>query len=133
AITWNLLTWWFGIPSSSSHTLIGGFAGAAIISSCSFSAVHLELVIKIASFIDLAPFIGMILAIIFTTCIFWICRKANPHKANKCFKRFSWSPYSLYSDIRRRRRNKSAVLFSLVIIDRNNHSGGKFRLNKSIG
>ncbi|KAA6343765.1 Low-affinity inorganic phosphate transporter 1 [termite gut metagenome] len=97
AITWNLFTWWFGIPSSSSHTLIGGFAGAAIMSSCSFSAVHLGIVIKIALFIVLAPLIGMIISIIFTTCIFWICRKTNPHKANKRFKRLQLVSSGLFS------------------------------------
>jgi len=63
AISWNLLTWWFGIPSSSSHTLIGGFAGAAIASG-GFSAVNSPIIIKTASFIFLAPLIGMLMAFI---------------------------------------------------------------------
>jgi PiT family inorganic phosphate transporter len=63
AITWNLLTWWFGIPSSSSHTLIGGFAGAAI-GHAGFNAVSSAVVLKTASFIILAPLIGMIMALI---------------------------------------------------------------------
>lgn len=63
AITWNLLTWWYGIPSSSSHTLIGGFAGAAI-ASAGFDAVNSEPVLKTASFIVLAPVVGMIMAFI---------------------------------------------------------------------
>ncbi|MET0394185.1 MAG: inorganic phosphate transporter [Chitinophagaceae bacterium] len=64
AITWNLFTWWQGIPSSSSHTLIGGFAGAAIAHSHSFSSVNSGPVIQIVSFIFLAPLIGMIMAFI---------------------------------------------------------------------
>ena len=63
AITWNLLTWWYGIPSSSSHTLIGGFAGAAI-AHAGFSAVNPEPVIKTVSFIVLAPLLGMLMAFI---------------------------------------------------------------------
>lgn len=63
AIFWNLLTWWFGIPSSSSHTLIGGFAGAAI-AHAGFSSVNMDVVIKTVSFIFIAPLIGMILAFI---------------------------------------------------------------------
>lgn len=63
AITWNLFTWWFGIPSSSSHTLIGGFAGAAIASS-GFDVVNSSVVLRTASFIFLAPLIGMIMAFI---------------------------------------------------------------------
>lgn len=63
AIAWNLLTWWFGIPSSSSHTLIGGFAGAAIAAG-GFSAVNSPIILKTAAFIFLAPLIGMIMAFI---------------------------------------------------------------------
>jgi PiT family inorganic phosphate transporter len=63
AIAWNLMTWWFGIPSSSSHTLIGGFAGAAIANG-GFDAVNSAIIIKTASFILLAPLIGMIMAFI---------------------------------------------------------------------
>ena len=59
AILWNLLTWWLGIPSSSSHTLIGGFAGAAI-AHAGFDAVNPEPIIKTVSFIVIAPFMGMI-------------------------------------------------------------------------
>lgn len=61
AIIWNLLTWWFGIPSSSSHTLIGGFAGAAI-AHTGFESINSGKIIQIASFIVLAPMIGMIIA-----------------------------------------------------------------------
>lgn len=63
AIIWNLITWWKGIPSSSSHTLIGGFAGAAIAHG-GFQTIESEPVIKTASFIILAPLIGMIMAFI---------------------------------------------------------------------
>jgi len=63
AIAWNLITWWFGIPSSSSHTLIGGFAGAAI-AHTGFGSIDAGTIIKIASFIFLAPLIGMIVAFI---------------------------------------------------------------------
>ncbi len=63
AIAWNLLTWWLGIPSSSSHTLIGGFAGAAIASG-GFDAVNSSIILKTASFIFLAPLVGMIMAFI---------------------------------------------------------------------
>jgi PiT family inorganic phosphate transporter len=64
AIIWNLFTWWMGIPSSSSHTLIGGFAGAAIAHSASFGSVNSGPVIQIVSFIFLAPLVGMIMAFI---------------------------------------------------------------------
>ncbi len=63
AIFWNLLTWWFGIPSSSSHTLIGGFAGAAI-AHTGFESINSGKIMQIASFIVLAPAIGMLIAFI---------------------------------------------------------------------
>ena len=97
AIIWNLLTWWFGIPSSSSHTLMGGFAGAAIINSLSFGAIRLDVIIRIASFIILAPLIGMIVSILITTFILWTWRRVNPHKANKWFKRLQLVSSALFS------------------------------------
>jgi len=66
AIAWNLFTWWRGIPSSSSHTLIGGFAGAAIAHSQTLSSVNSPVVLKIAAFIFLAPLIGMLVAFLFS-------------------------------------------------------------------
>jgi inorganic phosphate transporter, PiT family len=65
AIIWNLITWWYGIPSSSSHTLIGGFAGAAI-AHAGFSSIDAASIYKIILFIVLAPLIGMIIGIIIT-------------------------------------------------------------------
>jgi inorganic phosphate transporter, PiT family len=67
AITWNLITWWKGIPSSSSHTLLGGFAGAAITHAGGFHAIEAEPVIKTVSFIVLAPLVGMLIAFIIST------------------------------------------------------------------
>ncbi len=75
SITWNLITWWFGIPSSSSHTLIGGFAGAAI-AHAGFEAVNSEPIIKTISFIFLAPFLGMIIAFIISLWFIYSFRKS---------------------------------------------------------
>jgi len=74
AISWNLLTWWFGIPSSSSHTLIGGFAGAAI-AHAGFHAVNSEPIIKTVSFIVLAPLIGMVMAFIISLWFIYSFRR----------------------------------------------------------
>jgi len=63
AIIWNLLTWWFGIPSSSSHTLIGGFAGAGVAYG-GWGAINSDPIIKTASFIVIAPLVGMLIAFI---------------------------------------------------------------------
>lgn len=96
AIIWNLFTWWKGIPSSSSHTLIGGFAGAAIAYG-GFTAIHTGVVLKIAAFILLAPLIGMIMASIISVIITNICRKANPHKAESWFKHLQLVSSGLFS------------------------------------
>jgi PiT family inorganic phosphate transporter len=96
AITWNLLTWWWGIPSSSSHTLIGGFAGAAIMNS-GFEAIRVSVIMKIASFIFLAPFIGMVAALLLSTLLHYICIKANPHKASVWFKHLQLVSSALFS------------------------------------
>ncbi|MDR1592299.1 MAG: inorganic phosphate transporter [Prevotellaceae bacterium] len=96
AIIWNLLTWWLGIPSSSSHTLIGGFAGAAIMAS-GFQSIHVGIIAKIAGFIFLAPLIGMLMAWVFTILVMKICRKANPYKANSWFKQLQLVSSALFS------------------------------------
>ncbi len=105
AIMWNLATWWLGIPSSSSHTLIGGFAGAAIMStiinsgytSFGFESVKADVIIKIASFIILAPAIGMFVSSLLTILILYLFKRSNPHKANLWFKRLQLVSSALFS------------------------------------
>ena len=92
AIAWNLLTWWFGIPSSSSHTLLGGFIGAALahagaLSSDGVNVINYAKVIPTVLFIFLAPLIGMIVAFLITVLIVNVCRNANPYKADSWFRR----------------------------------------------
>ncbi len=96
AIAWNLFTWWKGIPSSSSHTLIGGFAGAAIMAS-GWGSIQLEIILKIAAFIFLAPFIGMVVALGFTLIVLHACRKARPHTAEVWFKKLQLVSSALFS------------------------------------
>lgn len=86
AIAWNLITWWFGIPSSSSHALIGGLIGAAVAHYGTFTVVSHK-VVTIISFIVLAPLIGMIISFILTILIVHICKRSNPYKAERWFKR----------------------------------------------
>src|SRR6185436_3297832 len=92
AIAWNLLTWWFGIPSSSSHTLIGGFIGAALAHAGGFSdagvhVINYQKVIPTFLFIFAAPLIGMIIAFFVTIVIVNLCKRANPYKADSWFRR----------------------------------------------
>src|SRR6187200_1009417 len=74
AISWNLLTWWFGIPSSSSHTLIGGFAGAGIAAG-GFGAVNSDVIIRTAGFIFIAPVVGLIFAFVISLWFIYSFRK----------------------------------------------------------
>jgi len=87
AIFWNLLTWWFGIPSSSSHTLMGGFAGAAIAKAGFGVLADVGKIYTTISFIFLAPLFGLILSYFITVLILNICKKSNPSKAEAWFKR----------------------------------------------
>lgn len=96
AIVWNLYTWWKGIPSSSSHTLIGGFAGAAIMAN-GLEAIQGSIILKIAAFIFLAPLIGMIIAFGFTLLVLYACRKVHPSKAERWFKRLQLVSSALFS------------------------------------
>ena len=96
AITWNLLTWRLGIPSSSSHTLIGGFAGAAICGA-GFSSIRTTVILKIVSFIFLAPIVGMIISALITLAILWAFKKSNPHKADQLFKKLQLASSGLFS------------------------------------
>jgi len=91
AITWNLITWWFGIPSSSSHTLIGGFAGAGItnaiyMGAAPLDAVNMSYITTIILYIVLAPIIGLTIGYIITVIIMWVCKNARPAAAERWFK-----------------------------------------------
>lgn len=96
AIIWNLFTWWRGIPSSSSHTLIGGFAGAAI-TVHGFASVQVSIILKIVAFIFLAPLIGMAVAFGLTLLVLNICRRVHPHTAEVWFKRLQLVSSALFS------------------------------------
>jgi len=92
AIVWNLITWWFGIPSSSSHTLMGGFIGAALVNAKGFSVdgadvINYVKVVPTFLFIFLAPLIGMFIAFFITILIVHLCKRSNPYKAENWFKR----------------------------------------------
>jgi len=86
AITWNLITWWLGLPSSSSHTLVGGLVGSAIASS-GVSSVVISGVIKIVAFIVIAPFLGMAISFIISAIVINIAKKHTPFTVDKHFRR----------------------------------------------
>jgi len=96
SIIWNLLTWYLGIPSSSSHTLVGGFAGAAI-AYTGWDVVHGQKILVIGAFIFLAPILGMLISYIFSIILLWISRKGNPFRLEKRFKGFQLLSSALFS------------------------------------
>jgi PiT family inorganic phosphate transporter len=86
AITWNLITWWLGLPSSSSHTLVGGLVGAALVSSGPGSIITAG-VVKIVSFIFIAPLLGMVMGFIISTIVQYLVRKHSPSGVDRHFRR----------------------------------------------
>ncbi|HXG18517.1 MAG TPA: inorganic phosphate transporter [Methylomirabilota bacterium] len=96
AIIWDLLTWVYGLPTSSSHALIGGFAGAAI-AKAGFGAVIFSGFNKIATFIVLSPLIGLTLGVIFIVVVLNLCWQATPGRVDKYFRRLQLVSSALYS------------------------------------
>lgn len=97
AICWNMITWYFGIPSSSSHALIGGYAGAAI-ANAGFGVIIVGGWYKTLIFIVLAPIIGIILGYILKVITSWLIRKqslASVNKWSRVLQLFSAAAYSL--------------------------------------
>jgi PiT family inorganic phosphate transporter len=86
AILWNIITWLLGLPTSSSHALIGGLVGGAIAAS-GFSAIIFDGIIKIVSFILIAPLLGWIGASVFTIVIINLFKKSRPAKAKGIFRK----------------------------------------------
>jgi PiT family inorganic phosphate transporter len=96
AIVWNLVTWWLGLPSSSSHTLVGGLVGAAVASSGPGSVITSG-VIKIAAFIIISPLLGMLIGFIISTIVSYLVRKSTPSGIDKHFRRLQLLSASAFS------------------------------------
>jgi len=96
AILWNLITLVLGLPTSSSHALIGGYGGAAV-ARAGFGALILNGWIKPVLFIFLSPIIGMLLAIILTTLLSWLVRRQRPQKIDRWFRRLQLLSAALFS------------------------------------
>jgi inorganic phosphate transporter, PiT family len=96
AITWNLITWWWGFPSSSSHTLVGGLVGAAV-TKAGFSSVVYSGLLKIVAFIVVAPFLGMVVSFLISVLVLHICKNYTPFMVDKYFRRFQLLSASAFS------------------------------------
>ena len=96
AIAWNVITWWYGIPSSSSHALIGGLVGAAVAKAGTGNLVVAGLV-KTLAFIFIAPMLGMILGAALMLAVSWIFVRSTPARVDRWFRRMQLVSASLYS------------------------------------
>jgi PiT family inorganic phosphate transporter len=96
ACSWDLITWWLGLPTSSSHALIGGFAGAALIHFGPGSLIWPSLT-KVLIFIVVSPLLGMIAAMAISIVVHWVVRFKSPWKVDKYFRRLQLVSAGLYS------------------------------------
>lgn len=96
AIVWDLLTWWWGLPTSSSHALIGGYAGAAVMRA-GWHVIIYEGWYKTLIFIVVAPVIGLLLALAFTIAVFWLLRNKAPRRIDAWFRKLQLLSAAAYS------------------------------------
>jgi PiT family inorganic phosphate transporter len=96
AIVWNLITWWYGLPSSSSHALVGGLIGAGVAKS-GLSIIKVQGVTKIAIFIVLSPVLGMILGGAMMVLVAWLFRRTTPGRIDRWFRRLQFLSAALFS------------------------------------
>jgi PiT family inorganic phosphate transporter len=96
AITWNLLTWWYGIPSSSSHALIGGIVGAVIVKAGAGKLVGAGIA-KTVLFIFVSPLLGFLLGGLMMVLVAWVFRRATPLKVDRWFRRMQLVSAGAYS------------------------------------
>jgi PiT family inorganic phosphate transporter len=96
AIIWNIITWYFGLPSSSSHALMGGLGGAAI-AKAGFPALQLAGWFKPILFILLSPLLGLVLALILTVALSWLLHGRRPGPVDRVFRRLQLLSAALYS------------------------------------
>ena len=96
ALVWNVITWWLGLPTSSSHALIGGLAGAALVAAGP-QAVIAGGLLRIAQFIVLAPLIGLVVGFLITLAVFWSARRASPRGVDGLFRKLQLVSAAAYS------------------------------------
>lgn len=96
AITWNILTWFYGIPSSSSHALIGGIVGA-VIAKAGASALIASGVFKVVAFIFVSPLLGFLLGSLMMVTVAWVFRRATPSRTDRWFRRLQLVSAGAYS------------------------------------
>jgi inorganic phosphate transporter, PiT family len=124
AITWNMITWYFGLPSSSSHALFGGLVGAALAGGI---AVYWSGVVeKIVIPMFLSPIVGMLLGYLVMLALMWMFRRSNPSKAKRGFRiaqTVSAAAMALGHGIQDAQKTMGVVVMALTIADVQDHNG----------
>ncbi|MEU4154611.1 inorganic phosphate transporter [Streptomyces sp. NPDC026659] len=116
AIVWNLVTWYFGLPSSSSHALFGGLVGAALAGGT--AVIWSGVVEKIILPMFLSPIVGLVVGYLVMTAILWLFRNANPHKAKRGFRiaqTVSAAGMALGHGLQDAQKTMGVVMMALVI------------------
>jgi PiT family inorganic phosphate transporter len=93
---WNVLTWWYGIPSSSSHALIGGIVGAVMAKAGAGNLIAGG-ILKTVAFIFVSPLLGFLLASLMMVAVSWLCRRSSPLRVDNWFRRLQLVSAGLYS------------------------------------
>ena len=96
AVAWNFLTWWLGLPTSSSHALIGGFVGAAVAAGGP-GTIIVAGVTKTVIFIVLSPLIGLVLGWIAMFLVLWIFHRASPQRVDRIFRKLQLASAAAFS------------------------------------
>ena len=128
AIVWNLVTWYFGIPSSSSHALVGGLVGAAL-ASAGPRAIHFAGLLIIVESLVVSPLVGFILGFMMMVAILWICRRGRPSKLSRIFRRLqmvSAAFMALSHGSNDAQKTMGIITMSLVAYGAIDAEGGRF-------
>jgi PiT family inorganic phosphate transporter len=122
ACGWNIITWYFGLPTSSSHALIGGLIGAAMVKAGPSSLIA-DGITKTVAFIFISPMVGLILGLTVSTVVYSLCRSSTPLKVDRFFRKGQLFSASLYSighggnDAQKTMGIIASLLFSAGLID----------------
>ena len=127
AITWNVVTWWAGIPSSSSHALIGGLVGAAVSKAGSVAIVWAGL-LKTTAAIVLSPMTGFFLALMLVLLVSWIFVRASPRSVDGTFRYLQFVSASLYSLGHGGNDAQKTMGIIAVLLFSTGHLGGEFHV-----
>ncbi len=131
AVIWNLITWWLGLPTSSSHALLGGLGGAGVAAFGGLGILKAEAWIKTVQFILLSPLIGMTIGFVLMVSVYWIFQRVSVHRVDKIFRvgqLFSAAAFSLGHGGNDAQKTMGVMMMALAIgfPDFYKGTGGKF-------